>query len=334
MNGGDAYGQVRGGSKLRISARAWNGLMDMLKWWRRASTTGGGGLAPLGFDAGMILIRNNTGAALDEYTVVGLGEPLITPEDNERQFVSRVALGGEVPDGDEHVGKFAVAQEPIPDGKIGRALVSGVTPVILNHIHFSHKCADIQDGGTGLDSCQLGGARILWSSGAGGSASSSGSSSSSGGDGGELAYVVLGDNLGEFGLWAKITEVTQEDTGESSSDSGSSDSGSSSSGGDGSNRWRYAFAEVYKAGAGYGEWSTVPNGITGDSRNTIENTNSPSGMQGNGVDLDAYPGTILPLAVGDVVWIKRVPVQNVVEWWWSLVNAFAPEAESSSSSSA
>jgi len=312
MSGGDPYGKVQAGSKLRIPARAWNGLMEMLKWWR-GSGRKGAAVGHRGLGAGVILVKNSTGSALDEYAVVSLGAPLISPDDNDRQFVSRVAVVGSTPAFPASVGKFGVLQEPLAVNAIGRCMVSGATPVTLEHVHDSHKCADIMDGDfSGLKSCQLGGARILWSPGA--PSSSSGSSGSSEG----LAYVVLGDNLGEFGLWARITSKTPSNDEQDSS----GPSSSSSSGGAEETKWTYGFAEVYKKELGYGGWRLVPGGITGDCRNGIEDINDSYGMQGNGVDLELYPGKLLPLAIGDIVWLKLVDVGGTAEWWFSLVNEY------------
>lgn len=55
---------------------------------------------------------------------------------------------------------------------------------------------------------------------------------------------------------------------------------------DGTNRWSYTFSEVEKTAAGYAGWAVRDGGWSGTARNTLENMNSGTGVQGNGVDVD------------------------------------------------
>ena len=101
---------------------------------------------------------------------------------------------------------------------------------------------------------------------------------------------------------------------------------------DGTNRWKYAFSEVYKSSAGYGGWATLSGGRSGttstnSARNTIEdmNTGADSHVEGNGVDpanLDpAGTGSdtfsMMPCTSGNVVWIREVDRGGTTEYWFS-----------------
>jgi len=62
-----------------------------------------------------------------------------------------------------HTGSFVVLLEPIIDGEIGRAVVSGVTPVKVDVADEAHAYADIAVGQAGyLASGESGSALILW----------------------------------------------------------------------------------------------------------------------------------------------------------------------------
>ena len=104
---------------------------------------------------------------------------------------------------------------------------------------------------------------------------------------------------------------------------------------DGTNRWKYAFSEVYKSSAGYGGWATLTGGrsgttSTGPARNSIEdmNTGAAAHIEGNGVDpanLDpAGTGSdtfaIMPCTSGNIVWMREVDRAGTIEYWFSYEN--------------
>ena len=122
------------------------------------------------------------------------------------------------------------------------------------------------------------------------------------------------------------------DTGWVSSGFWASISGNSA---DGTNRWKYAFSEVYKSSAGYGGWAALSEGRSGTTstspaRNTIEdmNTGADSHVEGNGVDpgnLDpAETGSdtfsLMPCTSGNIVRMHQVECGETVEYWFSYEN--------------
>jgi len=100
------------------------------------------------------------------------------------------------------------------------------------------------------------------------------------------------------GFWAKITGHTT----------------------DGTNRWLYTFVSVIKNGYGYGTWVEESDPFAGDARNTLEDMNSNSGVQGTGVDLVNLP---------DGFEIKPVPTNAIIRMY----QVYVTESSSSSSSS-
>jgi hypothetical protein len=104
---------------------------------------------------------------------------------------------------------------------------------------------------------------------------------------------------------------------------------------DGTNRWKYAFTEVYKSSAGYGGWATLSGGRSGSTttnpgRNTIEdmNTGADAHVEGNGVDpanLDpaatgADTFSLMPCTSGNIVQMRQVDCGQSVEYWFSYEN--------------
>jgi len=116
-------------------------------------------------------------------------------------------------------------------------------------------------------------------------------------------------SLSEYGFWALI--------------------GANAS--DGTNRWKYAWQEAQLTEDGYGNWQAKTNGRSGTTgtnpaRNTLENMNSGTGTQGNGVDaanLDTadYTFTIQPCPNGAIVWIRPVrAADGAMTYWFQYAN--------------
>ena len=94
----------------------------------------------------------------------------------------------------------------------------------------------------------------------------------------------------------------------------------------GDNKWEYDFVEAEKTAEGYGGWTTLAGGRSGTAYNSIEDMNSDSGVQGNGVDVahldtDDYTFAIQKCPAGNVVWMRtvRFMVGEVAktEYWFS-----------------
>ena len=300
--GGDAFRKVIAGSPLQISARAWSVLMEMAQWYLSARSSGAG-LGGVNQSAGIVSVRNDTGGDLDRFSVVGVSEPIIGSTDHLQRFKNRVTLVGVTPADPDHLGRFAVLQEPLADGKIGRAVISGVTPVRLNLVDADfHKSADIEDGETAqLKSAQCGAATILWASGDEGSSSSSGSSSS-GGEGG-WAVVRLGNELTERGVWGEITDFTKDEI---------------------ANRWIYSWKEIKKTGPGYDDWADVDGGLSG-------NENAYNSAE------KVHNGPREPIPAGTPLWLREVITvdgeDNPIRVWWFDLGQSEHTSSSSSSSS-
>lgn len=135
---------------------------------------------------------NDSGGDQDQFAILGIDEPIITPTEEEDEFKSRITISGVTPEdgsggsgSSDHTGRFVVLQEPILDGEIGRCIASGETICKINVVNEDHLFADVEDSESGyLKSSETGTARILWKE---------------SGTGEKWAYIRLGDSAGGVG---------------------------------------------------------------------------------------------------------------------------------------
>jgi hypothetical protein len=165
---GDDLRKVRPGDPLRIPARAYNAFVDAaLETKRRQQDRRGGELWDGGrsfIGGGVVAVRNDSGADLDRYHVLAVGEPLFLPDDDgpEKSFQNRLAFKGIKPTDATRPGSFAIAREPIPQGEVGLCVVHGVTPARVLIEDEEHAFADVAPDETVLASAGTGGTVILW----------------------------------------------------------------------------------------------------------------------------------------------------------------------------
>ncbi len=280
-----------GGTLRSVPAPVWNAMLDAAKAYRQG---GQGFAAGPGRDraGGPVLVRNDSGEDCAQFDVLGIDGVVIAPADNESEFRQRVALAGIIPSADDHWGRFVVLQEPIPNGGCGLGMVTGATVARVDVQNANDWYADVADGNrTQLKSAaDYGAARLLWKE---------------AGTGTKWAVVRLGAYRNQADFWAEITGATDL----------------------GNNRWSYSFKQKYKNGAGYGAWADWDGGVTGTAYNSIEDMNSGSGVQGNGVDvanLDTadYTFTLQPAPTGLIVrmaWVWDYS-NETWEYWFAYEN--------------
>lgn len=185
----DDLKSVRRGEAVQLSASAWNRLMDMA---RRDGQRGASGVAdPLlaKRDRDVILVKNVSGIEYPRWGVLGLGAPIYLPKHNPpsgkqalpQDFAENLVLRGEMPVAGVHEGLFGVLLQPLKQGEIGPAVVSGTFGCVIVVQDERHRFADVYpsrpDGASGanissdtplvdgdvlLRSCDHGGAEIVW----------------------------------------------------------------------------------------------------------------------------------------------------------------------------
>jgi hypothetical protein len=157
--------KVNPGDPLRIPADAYNAFVDAANAHRNGERTFGAE-SRRGFQqASIVLVRNDSGADLSRFAVLGVEEPVISPNYNENEFKNRVALAGVEPAADTHEGRFVIFAEPLADGALGLAFAAGVCPVQVDvdDDDEQNRLADVADGETGhLKAGLYGSAGILW----------------------------------------------------------------------------------------------------------------------------------------------------------------------------
>lgn len=151
------------GEPLRIEATTWNTLVDVAAAHRARQTPfGSKGTTYRPPDTDVVLVKNDSGGDRDRFSVLGIDTPIIAPSDNQAEFDNRPAFSASLPAAANHVGGWCLLIEPIASGRVGRAVVSGVTPAIITVNDVSDHYVDIADGDDELSSGQWGAARILW----------------------------------------------------------------------------------------------------------------------------------------------------------------------------
>lgn len=150
------------GDPLRVTADEFNIAMDAGEAHRRGQINmQSAATRRLPSQPNTILVRNDSGLLVGRFGVLGIDSPLIAPDVNEAEFVNHCAVAGVTPAA-EHAGRFVILTEPLEDGKIGLAWVSGACPVQISMQTATDSLADVC-----IDDCTqlLGGsgcAQILW----------------------------------------------------------------------------------------------------------------------------------------------------------------------------
>lgn len=154
--------KVHPGDQLRIPARDYNSFVDAAIAHRRSEGNllgGDNSLAP--WPACVVLVRNDTDDEVDRFAVLGIDGVLFTAADNLGEFTNRPAVKCVVPTS-THTDRFVVTTEPIAQGKIGRAVIAGITPVKLDVQSETDKFASATVVTTSLKSSAFGTAQILY----------------------------------------------------------------------------------------------------------------------------------------------------------------------------
>ena len=78
-------------------------------------------LAAIDRQASVVLVRNESGADVDQFGVLGISGVVFDPATALDSFKGRVILAGATPAVGTHDSKFVVAADPIKAGEIGSA---------------------------------------------------------------------------------------------------------------------------------------------------------------------------------------------------------------------
>lgn len=164
-NSGDVLKTLTSGSRQIASARRENAVSELIIGGQMAKHSRRSKIESFEQEAGVILVRNKSGAAVPRAGVLGLDVPPILPADNLGEFQARVFFDGIIPTVSAHSGLFVVTLEPIASDKIGRAAISGVVPCqvyVASGDEALTSCDVYDDDTTQLEASSTGSAQILW----------------------------------------------------------------------------------------------------------------------------------------------------------------------------
>jgi hypothetical protein len=155
--------KVTTGQPISIKATTWNSFIDAALYAKQQQRAGGVPVnAGTETPATTVLVKNNTGAELLAYEVVGITGPIISAADNETEFTTRSGWNVGLP-ASSHFGKFLVTAESIPDGEMGLAFAGGVVPVKCDIDNQHMDRADVVAGNkTKLQASFHGSSQIIW----------------------------------------------------------------------------------------------------------------------------------------------------------------------------
>lgn len=154
--------KVKRGDPLAISAATFNTFIDVAHDFQQRQLSTERNARPLMRDAGVVLVRNESGSVRSRFDVLGIAGVLIEPVDNADEFQHRVALRGVTPTAD-HVGRFVVLLEPLGADRIGRACLDGICVARVRMHDEAHQYADVATSVTAeLESSASGTAQLLW----------------------------------------------------------------------------------------------------------------------------------------------------------------------------
>jgi len=119
-------------------------------------------------NAGVVLIKNNTGSDLAQFAVVGFTDELFSPNNDNQldAFKNYRSLKGIIPDlAVGHTEKYGIIQAPCKAGDIVPCMMSGYTPVSLKVNKDWHKYAVPVDGSTAnMETAPYGSTTMMYTS--------------------------------------------------------------------------------------------------------------------------------------------------------------------------
>lgn len=193
--------KVRTGDRIQLRAEFLNKTIDLVNAPSQAvAPTLSGKLVP-----GLIQVKNVSGGSVGVYSVMGVGDTVLDPVDDELNFKThRPVVEIDKPDTDQDELNFCILTQALEDDEVGNAWYFGMSPVQIDILDEAHEYARIKDGDeTEMESSPFGRAKII----------SRGEGADSDGLGTAWAWVHLGI-AADVPLLIKIDEIIEESTGD------------------------------------------------------------------------------------------------------------------------
>lgn len=158
---GGSERKVRRNDRLRIEAKTYNDLIDMLKAWKRDKHSVGSPSSTFEVTPSCtVLVKNRTDDDVAEAQVLRISDVAYNPANSKRQFNIRPMFLGRTPNDSKN--SFVITDMPIEDGKVGIGIIKGIAVCKVKINSASHDWAKPVDGELYLESAESGPARILW----------------------------------------------------------------------------------------------------------------------------------------------------------------------------
>ena len=160
--------QKKAGDPFSFSATTYNEISDVVNFVNatRRNTTEGPDFLKL--QNGMIQIKNATANTIPEFCALTISDVVINPKTNENDFkYGPILVSGVMTTAQNANQSFCILRDQIEKDKIGRAILTGITPAQVTIKDASHQFAKpTPDSATGaLESCEAGTARIVYKAG-------------------------------------------------------------------------------------------------------------------------------------------------------------------------
>lgn len=166
------FQKVAPGQDLVIPASTWNALLDAAIFARSQGGGGAGGLGGSSSTPTTVIVK--AGADLARWDAVVLGDPVISPDDNEDEFLGNLALSAEQASDDNKDRPWGIMVEPAASGAFARCVVQGATVAWIDITAADDTSVDIDPGSYNPKGGSDGPAQIIWVSGGVGTASATG----------------------------------------------------------------------------------------------------------------------------------------------------------------
>lgn len=152
----------RPGDPIPNEASVYNAFVDaaIAHRARQSRLSGRGSVDPVPPDA--VLVKNVTDTGLGRDSIVGIGDAIITPDDNLTQFRTQQVFEAKAPVTPDHYGLWGVLVEPLRKDGIGWAQVAGLRAVQVDFDYEDQPYADIKNDDLEKLVGGEGGARVIW----------------------------------------------------------------------------------------------------------------------------------------------------------------------------
>lgn len=154
------WGYSRMPKTVKITEPTWRKIERLLQEQQTPHTLS----MPSFRSASIVRMRNDSGSAVVRFGILGISGSAFDPATELAAFQKQVVLSGVVPTAEAHsLGRFAICAEPIAAGRIGAALVAGISQVKVNVSDASALFADVYaNDATRLKSVANGPCSILY----------------------------------------------------------------------------------------------------------------------------------------------------------------------------